>query len=262
MSFLKTLASALGISQAGSADPVPASSKGTGDPKLPWRKMSMGGYETQTSAPQERHKFDLRYTAYGEVSCLYATHVSLHRPGADDAPFPNAVAMDIDFENQRAASVTLVNDGLGGFSSEDTFPEEIASMRAKHHGRIGELSAFEISRDNKSRRAIGALFHVLYLYARQARQMTCIFVRTDTVRVPFYEQMLGFKKLAVQGDVVLLAIELNLMKLQIRTWGGQHKEPTAEKAPYKLYPFFFPPQDEAGLLFRVLEHLGSATDSV
>ena len=222
----------------------------------------MGDYQKQVTNPHERHKFDLRYTAYGEVSCLYATHVSLLRPGVAGPQSPNAVAMDIDFENQRAASLTLVNDGSAGFYSEDTFPTEIASIRARHHGRIGELSAFQISRDNKSRRAIGALFHVLYLYARQARQMTCIFVRTEAARASFYEQMLGFKKLAVQGDVVLLSIELNLMKLHIRTWGGQHKEPTAENAPYKLYPFFFPPQDEAGLLFRVLEHLGSATDSV
>ena len=232
------------------------------DPKLGWRQMSLSGYKTQAMPGRERQKFDLRYTAYGEVSSVHATHLVAKRNDVSSGGSANAVAMDIEFDGEMAAFLVLVNDSGQGFASEQNFSKEIAHLRAKHHGRIGELSAFEISRDNKSRRAIGALFHVLYLYARQARQMNFILVRTEAGKASFYEQMLGFSILASHEQEVLLGMDLNLMKQHIRKWGGRHKQAAAEEAPYKLYPFFFLPQDEAGLLFRVLDHLGSATDSI
>lgn len=261
MSFLKNLASVFGGSQATTAAQEELAAKDTSDAsKSQWRQMTRNEYKLHPSSSHASATFDLRYSAYGEVSTLLATHVILQRPGTASLTVPNAISMDIDFENQRAASITLVNDVLGGFASEKTFPSEIAAMRAKNNGRIGEITGFEISKDHKSRRAIAALLHVLYLYSRQARQMTCIFVQTETARVSFYEQMLGFKKLATAGDMVLLSIDLTFMKQQIRTWGGKHKDKDAEQSPYKLYPFFFPSRDEAGLLFRVLEHLGSSAE--
>lgn len=234
------------------------------DPKLNWRQMSLNGYKSESMPGRERRKFDLRYTAYGEVSSLYATHVIAKRQdklrGKPSNTGSNAVTMEIDFSSEKAASLMLINDSNKGFASESSFSAEIDQLRRTHQGRIGELSAFEISRDNKSRRAVGALFHVLYLYARQARQMNYIFVRTKPLRIFFYEEMLGFSVISVRDQEVLMGIELSMMKREIRNWGGRHKDAEIEAAPFKMYPFFFPPQDEAGLLFRVLEHLGSVSD--
>lgn len=239
-----------------SPEPLPV------DERLRWRQMSLPGYKAEGMPGRERQKLDLRYTAYGEVSSFFATHIVAKRHDKFLGGFANAIAMEIEFSSESAALLMLVNDSDEGFASEKNFSTEIAQLRSKHQGRIGELSSFEISRDNKSRRAIGALFHVLYLYARQARQMNYIFVRTEPLRAAFYEQMMGFSVLSTHEKEVLMGIDLNFMKQHIRNWGGRHKDAAvADEAPYKLYPFFFPPQDEAGLLFRVLEHLGSASES-
>lgn len=218
------------------------------------RALSLDSYTINDLAAGRRHTFELRYAAYGEKSNMVCETFYASRGSAKSEGFDNALTTTIDLEGKPVASAVLVLDSKEGLAADDHFSAELARLRQVHGRKLAELNNLVLSRENKSRRALGAMFHVLYLYARQARQMNVILVQTSVQTVSLLERLLGFRAIAQQGEHALVILEMDKIKREQRQWGGQ-KEAGID-SPHLLYPFFFPSKDEAGLLFRLLDHLG------
>lgn len=202
--------------------------------------------------------FQMRYSAYGEASNMMCAHAYAWHD-ANRIPFqgsPNAASFGIEFENSPVAMASLVFDSSdSGLSAEKFFPEEIDKLRFKHGHNLCEITSFAISKARKSRKTLAALLHLMFLYARQAKQMEGLIAQTRAHHVSVYSELLGFRKIAEKDGVVLVFIPLDLMRLKIRKFGGQN---LLEKDEAGLYKFFFASKDEPGLLFRLLEHLAAS----
>lgn len=264
MTFFKTLKNALtaGITLGAAKAPAESAAEATPPAKSPEeaasqdnRLLTLDSYVKFDSEGNRSHEFELRYVAYGEKSKM--TCSALHAGPSASPPTgpPNALTTSIDLEGRHVASALLVMDGKDGLAADGPFARELAQLRAASGSRVCEISDLRISRENKSRRALGAMFHIIYLYARQARQMKFIVAQVRFSQAHLLEKLLGFNIITTRGEHVLMSLDLDVMKREQRVWGGQKNE--AVDPPYLLYPFFFPTKDESGLLFRVLEHLGT-----
>lgn len=221
------------------------------------RLLTLESYETSGIAAGRQHTFELRYAAYGEKSNMTCETLYACRGGAKGQGIDNALSMAIDLDGKSVASLLLVLDSREGLAADDEFVAETAQLRKLHGPRLCEISHFTLSREHKSRRALGAMFHVLSLYARQARQMHVLLVQTHPGSAHLIEKLLGFRTIGVRRDRVLMVLELDTVKREQRQWGGQKE--AAQNPPYLLYPFFFTAKDEPGLLFRLLDHLGRSS---
>lgn len=264
MTFLKSIASILTAEVKLSGLHVTQEEVPDAGPSIPQldellvdetRGLSLDTYAKDFDTVSRRHIFELRYAAYGETSNMVCATLKATRPGAARPLINNAMATMIDLGGRSIASALLVLDGKEGLSADALFNVELATLRKTYGLRICELSNLLVNRENKSRRALGAMFHVIYLYARQARQMKVMVVQVLTTQMHLLEQLMGFKAIATRGQHTLMSLELDFIKREQRLWGGSKE--SAVNPSFLLYPFFFPSSDEPGLLFRVLEHLGA-----
>lgn len=222
------------------------------------RALTLPRYAERPIKRKSSAAFQLRYSAYGEASSVvcahsYAWHDERRMPtqGA-----PNALSFAIEYGSSPVASATIVFESVkSGLACESLFPREIAALRGAHGRGLCELTSFSLNKRRRSRRAIAGLLHLMFLYARQARQMTGMVVLTRTQHVGIYEELLGFQRLAEKNGTVLIFIPFDYMRARIRQYGG-HPDLNLNSAG--LYRFFFQAKDEAGLLFRILDHLAAS----
>jgi hypothetical protein len=225
------------------------------------RFLTVKRYLEQPIKRKSTEPFQLRYKAYGEASNMmcahtYAWHNDKKLPYQGS---PNALSVAIEFDNSPVASATLVFDGTDcGLAAESVFPQEIEELRSKHGHNLCEITSFALSKARRSRRVIAGLLHVMYLYARQAKQMEGMLAVTRLHHVGIYEGLLGFKRLAQRDNMVLVFIPFDVMRTRIRQFGGK---PEIEQESAGIYKFFFQAKDEPGLLYRVLEHLAASGTS-
>lgn len=224
------------------------------------RLVTLRSYVNHTSADARSHTFELRYAAFGEKSNMVcALTRASSRAVRPDTP-DNALETSIDLEGRAVASALLAMDSKEGLAADLRFSEEMSGIRSRWGDKVCEIGNLMISRENRSRRALGAMFHVIYLYARQARQMKVMVLQSRPRHAAMLEKMMGFKAIGKKGQRVLMVLELDFIKKEQRTWGGTKDE--GAQSPYLLYPFFFPAKDEAGLLLRLLAHLGTNYGSI
>lgn len=241
------------------ADVMDSQSKDDGGEQL--RYLTLDEYSHQAIPRKSEEPFQLRYQAYGESSNLLCAHsYAWHgepRPGGLSSP--NALSMAIEFDSHPVAGATIVfHTNSAGLLAEKAFPQELKKLREQHGNRLCELTSFAISKVRKSRRTLAGLMHMIFLYARQARHMQGILVQTRPHHAGVFEKLLGFQVLATIDDVVLLFMPMEAMRQSIRKYGGQ---PDVDQEESGLYKFFFQQKDEAGLLYRMLEHLAASGTS-
>jgi hypothetical protein len=203
--------------------------------------------------------FRLRYVPHGPYSSMIATSsfawpLSSHRNVDLE---PNALSMAIEFNQVPISSISIVLSGGQKLSTDIDFPIEMKLLRAElvEGLDVCELTNFQINKDQKSKHAIAGLFHLLYLYCRQVKSMGIAVVKTKDRHAKFYIDMFGFEEITKKEGVTLMKIDFNSMKKKIRLHGGTAD--TEQSSENGLYPFFFASKDEAGLLFRLLDHINN-----
>ncbi len=225
------------------------------------RFLTVRRYMEQAIKRKSEEPFQLRYRAFGEASNMMCSHTYAWH---DDKrlPYqgsPNALSVAIEFDNAPIASATLVFDSSDcGLAAESVFAQEVEALRVQHGRNLCEITSFALSKARRSRRVIAGLLHVMFLYARQAKQMEGMLAVTRLHHVGIYENLLGFKRLAQRDNMVLVFIPFGVMRMRIRQFGGK---PEIDQESAGIYKFFFQAKDEAGLLYRVLEHLGASGTS-
>lgn len=177
-------------------------------------------------------------------------------PMPDD---PNRLTLVASSADQAVATVTVGLDSPAGMSAETLYPEELAALRASG-ARLCEFTRFAVDRVDHSLELLAAMFHVAYLYARRLYHATHLLAEVNPRHVLFYRRMLGFSVHGaerhcprVDAPAVLLMLPLDFGEAQVARFGGQ---PELARTTRSLYPLFFSPQQEAGIVARLLADFG------
>lgn len=173
----------------------------------------------------------------------------------DDDPDaqPNCVTL-VAFDG-----VTMLATITVGFGSEADmavgalYPEQVSRLRDRG-ADLCEFTRLAVDRNDYSRELLAMMFHVAYMYARRLHGSTDLLIEVNPRHVGFYKRMLGFRQLGsericprVNAPAVLLWLPLKDAEEQIALYGG-HGEVEGVRS---LYPLFFSPTEEEGILGRL-----------
>lgn len=164
------------------------------------------------------------------------------------------ITLAADFEQSVIGTLTIGLGDSGKLFAEELYPEEVRALR--RHGRhVCEFTRLAIDADVRSKRVIAALFHIAYLYPSKLLGYTEAVIEVNPRHAGFYKRMLGFTQLGeertcprVSAPAVLLHIDFGFVAQQVQQFGGRCEQALGERS---LYPYFFSPEDEAGILKRL-----------
>lgn len=141
-----------------------------------------------------------------------------------------------------------------GLYADTMYHDELEQLRRQ--GKIVcEYNRLAIDPEIKSKRVLASLFHIAYLYPYYLFGHTDGVLEVNPRHVRFYEKMMGFTQIGpertcprVNAPAVLLHTDFSYAREQIKKWGGLMDKARHERS---LYPYFFDPTDEAGILGRL-----------
>lgn len=175
-------------------------------------------------------------------------------PAAPHAP--NRITLAAESQGETVGTMSLcLDDPEIGLPADDNFGDILSGLRGQGR-RLCEPARLAIDR-NVNMRVFAALIHISYVYAHNLHGCTDYVIEVNPRHVMFYKRMLGFRDVAaerhcsrVDAPAVLLRLDLAHMEDQIRLHGGR-MEPVGNERSF--YPYFFSPQDEAGITVRLRE---------
>lgn len=186
------------------------------------------------------------------INKMYAWrgHAGSHR--VDDNP--NRITLLASDKGAVIGTVTLGIDSPVGILADEVFKDQLDQFRNRS-AKVCEISRLAFDPMVRSKMALGALFHILYIYARHLYRCTDAFIEINPRHRRYYEQMLGFKTLTearsdprTAGTVHLLWLSLEHMGNEIARLGGTSDHPGNERS---LYPYFFSRREEIGIANRL-----------
>jgi hypothetical protein len=170
---------------------------------------------------------------------------------------PNRITLAASEKNGNTiGTVTLGIDSESGLLADEIFKDHLDAMRGSG-AKICEITKLAFDHTVRSKHALAALFHTLFIYSYHIHDRTHALIEINPRHRRFYESMLGFKRVGtvrenprVHAPAYLLAVELAQMKQQIAQLGGTADKPAAQ-GERSLYPFFFSPREEEGIVNRL-----------
>lgn len=167
---------------------------------------------------------------------------------------PNRITLSADCNGETVGTMSLcLDDPAIGLPADDNFGDILQGLRAAGR-RLCEPARLAIERD-VSKRVFASLIHISYVYAHNLHGCTDYVIEVNPRHVMFYKRMLGFDDAAperhcsrVGAPAVLLRLPLDYMHAQILLHGGQME---LARGVRSFYPYFFSPQDEAGITVRL-----------
>lgn len=167
---------------------------------------------------------------------------------------PNRITILTHLGDEVVGTVTVGYDSLTqGLLADEVYKDKIDELRQQ--GRIvGELSKLAIDEDHGSKQVLAGMIHIAFLYGL-LHECTDAVIEVVPRHQTFYEKKLGFRVFGeerlnnrVNKSVVLLHLPMAEMQQKITTFGGQG----AASPERSLYPFFFSPDEQKGILERLL----------
>ncbi|MET0962871.1 MAG: N-acetyltransferase [Noviherbaspirillum sp.] len=160
-----------------------------------------------------------------------------------------------DKEKRVIGTVSLGMDSDEGLLADEIFRDQIDARR-NAGGKVCELTKLAFDPDTRSRFALASLFHIVFIHGRRMHGCTDVFIEVNPRHRRFYETMLGFRRLCevrmnprVNAPAVLLWVDIAYVEEQIQKYGGTSDNPDTTRS---LYPYFFSPREEAGILGRLV----------
>ncbi|HPU54622.1 MAG TPA: long-chain N-acyl amino acid synthase [Burkholderiaceae bacterium] len=168
---------------------------------------------------------------------------------------PNRVTLVASDAERALATISIGFDSPDGLVVDDLYKTEVDALRDEG-AVICEFTKLAVDRDQQSKELLAMMFHIAYMYARRMQQCTDLLIEVNPRHVRFYQRMLGFRQLGPErscprvggAPAVLLWLRLRHAHEQIEIYGG-HKDKYAEAR--SLYPFFFAPGEEDGIVGRL-----------
>jgi hypothetical protein len=157
---------------------------------------------------------------------------------------------------ESIGTITVGMDGATGLAAAETFPEEIAALRAEGL-RLCEFSKLAAEPSAGGKRLLATLFHVAYLVAHRIRAADTLVMEVNPRHVGFYCRMLGARPIgaprlnrSVNAPAVLLRIDFADIAAQIATFGGR---PELAPTCRTLYPLALSREQEARMVATLMD---------
>lgn len=170
----------------------------------------------------------------------------------------NKIMLVAETEGMTVGTMSLCFDGGIddiGLPADDNFRDELNKLRQQGR-RLCEPSRLAIDK-GVSKRVFAALIHISYIYAHNIHGYTDYVIEVNPRHVMFYKRMLGFLDFGsvrhcsrVDAMAVLLRLDLDYMKKQIKIFGGMMELNNSDRS---FYPYFFPLVDEIGITSRLCQ---------
>jgi hypothetical protein len=168
---------------------------------------------------------------------------------------PNRITLSATDQGVVIGTVTLGIDSEIGILADDIFRDIVDQVRARG-GKVCEITKLAFDPQVRSKAALAALFHTLFIYGNYLHHCTDVFIEVNPRHRRFYETMLGFQQMGdvrhnmrVDAPAYLLWTSLDYVSQQIEKLGGHSDNPGSERS---LYPYFFSKREEAGIAARLL----------
>lgn len=233
-------------------------------PPKPLSRMSAEPAEeagiSQIALGQEKFKIrfastpDRRESASLLVKKMYSWRGYATEDGLAQAE-ANRITLVASFQERVIGTLTIGFDSPAGLLADQMYKAEVDQLRAEGR-RVGEFIKLAADRDIHSMRVLAALFHLAYIYGRNIHQYTDAVIEVNPRHVGFYRKILGFQQIGpermcprAQAPAVLLSLSADYVAEKIRQFGGQREQARGE---HSLYPWFFSPEEEAGITRRLL----------
>jgi hypothetical protein len=167
---------------------------------------------------------------------------------------PNRITLMAHRRDEPVGTLTLGLDSPSGIMADQLFRAEVDAFRTRGK-RVCEFIKLAFDMGPKSKQYLAALIHLAVMYAYDIHGYDSLFIEVTPRHRQFYQRMLGFRQLGeevvnprVNVRGVLMHIDLQYMKEQIRSHGGQ---PDSEERSF--YPLFFSQHEEAGIINRLID---------
>ncbi len=186
------------------------------------------------------------------VHKMYARRGYTTSLGSQDAS--NLVTLIATEHEQTLGTISVRFDSPEGLRAEELFPDEIAALRAQ--GRhLCEFTKLAMDHVVKSKRVLASLFHTAYIWAHRILDFDDVVIEVNPRHVLYYRKMLDFTVIGperlnqrVNAPAVLMRLDFAVARRNVERWAGT----AAHAAPARsLYPYFFAPKEEAGLIARL-----------
>ena len=168
-------------------------------------------------------------------------------------PQPNRITLMTYLEDRIVGSLNIGYDSPEGLLVDERYRDEIEALRSQG-AHVGEITKLAIDETLGNKQVLAGMINIAYLYG-VIHGVTDAVIEVTPRHRPFYERMLAFKQIGGERfyatsntNVVLLHIKMEEMKRRIEKVGGKG----AESEDRSVYPFFFPPGDQAGILERLM----------
>lgn len=167
----------------------------------------------------------------------------------------NRITLYAETGGETVGTMSLcLDDAEMGLPADENFKSELDGLRAQGR-RLCEPSRLAIDK-GASRRVFAGLIHISYIYAHNIHGQTDYVIEVNPRHVMFYRRMLGFSDYGperncsrVGAPAVLLRLDLEYMREQIKSFGGRMEQHGGERS---FYPYFFPVGDEPGITARLM----------
>lgn len=166
---------------------------------------------------------------------------------------PNRITLITYLEDQIVGSLNIGYDSPEGLMADERYRDEIEALRAAG-AHVGEITKLAIDETLGSKQVLAGMINIAYLYG-VIHGVTDAVIEVTPRHRPFYERMLAFKQIGGERfystsntNVVLLHIRMDEIRKRIEEVGGKG----AEVKDRSVYPFFFPPGDQEGILERLM----------
>lgn len=173
------------------------------------------------------------------------------RAAAADAKQVTLLALD---GGETVGTLSVGLDGPGGLFVDELFPDELGALR-KQGRAICEFTKLAVDDVTCSRHVLASLFHVAYMHAHRLGGADDVLIEVNPRHVRYYQRTLGFETLGparlnrrVNAPAILMALRFLHAREEIARLAGRGAPSKAERS---LYPFFFSPEEESGILGRL-----------
>ena len=159
-------------------------------------------------------------------------------------------------QGQVVGTVGIRLDMAGGepLGADSLYHDELDRLRASG-AKICEYTRLAVDRNASSRSVLAALFHTAYLFAHRVRGYDCAVIEVNPRHVLYYKRALGFEVIGperinrrVNAPAVLLCISFQDIARGLAAFGGRMD---LARQTHTLFPYGFPPEEEAGVLGRL-----------
>jgi hypothetical protein len=166
----------------------------------------------------------------------------------------NRVTLVATDTGRTIGTLSVRFDGDDGLAADELFRAHADALRQDGQ-RLCEFTKLAVDTSARSREVLASLFHVAYLFAHRLGGYRTLLIEVNPRHVGFYERMLGFRVLGperpnprVNAPAMLLALDFRHAAGQIARLAGLRADAAGERS---LYPWFFAPAEEQGILRRL-----------